>query len=98
MLVWIFLYKSRKLTEIQFLLLARPPENGSHIVLFFSCLLIALLTDMEFCMKIVWFIVINVFFLCWPIASRYPRYRYLVSPFRWAFWDIPSYRKFLSLT
>ena len=45
---------------------------------------------MEFCMKIVWFIVGGAFFLCWPVSSHYPKYRYLVSPFKWVFWDIPS--------
>ncbi|KUL92320.1 hypothetical protein ZTR_02360 [Talaromyces verruculosus] len=68
-----------------------PLKTAATLFFFFSCLLVALLTDAEFCMKVVWFIAINVFFLCWPIASRYPRYRYLVSPFRWIFWDIPSY-------
>ena len=46
---------------------------------------------MAFCMKIVWFIAGNTFFLCWPIASLYPRYRYLVSPLKWALWDIPTH-------
>lgn len=50
---------------------------------------------MEFCMKIVSFVIIHVFFLSWPVSSRYPRYRFIVSPFRWAFWDIPTYRKLL---
>jgi len=46
---------------------------------------------MAFCMKIVWFIVGGSFFLCWPIASLYPKYRYLVSPFKWILWDIPTH-------
>lgn len=75
-----------------------PLKTAATLFFFFSCLLVTLLTDMEFCMKIGWFIAINAFFLCWPIASRYPRYRYLVSPFRWVFWDIPSYRKSSTLT
>ena len=41
-------------------------------------------------MKIVWFILGGSFFLCWPIASLYPKYRYLVSPFKWILWDIPT--------
>ncbi|EED17821.1 hypothetical protein TSTA_116110 [Talaromyces stipitatus ATCC 10500] len=68
-----------------------PRKTAASLFFFFSCLLVTLLTDMEFCMKVVWFVAINVFFLCWPIASRYPRYRYFVSPFRWIFWDVPSY-------
>ena len=38
----------------------------------------------------IWFIIGGGFFLCWPIASLYPQYRILVSPFRWVLWDIPS--------
>ncbi|KAL8908357.1 MAG: hypothetical protein Q9207_000885 [Kuettlingeria erythrocarpa] len=45
---------------------------------------------MSFCMKITTFITGGAFFLCWPVASRYPKYRYLVSPFKWALWDIPT--------
>ena len=41
-------------------------------------------------MKIVWFIVGGAFFLCWPVSSHYPKYRYLVSPFKWVLWDIPT--------
>ena len=41
-------------------------------------------------MQIVWFIVGGAFFLCWPVSSHYPRYRYLVSPFKWVLWDIPT--------
>ncbi|KAH8702004.1 hypothetical protein BGW36DRAFT_372015 [Talaromyces proteolyticus] len=68
-----------------------PSKTAATLFFFTSCLLVTLFADMEFCMKIVWFILINTFFLCWPIASRYPRYRYLVSPIRWVFWDIPSH-------
>ncbi|KAL8674867.1 MAG: hypothetical protein Q9168_000753 [Polycauliona sp. 1 TL-2023] len=45
---------------------------------------------MAYSMKIASFILGGAFFFCWPIASRYPKYRYLVSPFKWAFWDIPT--------
>ncbi len=45
---------------------------------------------MAFCMKVVSFIGGGAFFLCWPIASLYPKYRYLVSPFKWVLWDIPT--------
>lgn len=41
-------------------------------------------------MKIVWFVVGGAFFLCWPVSSHYPKYRYLVSPFKWVLWDIPT--------
>lgn len=41
-------------------------------------------------MHIFWFICGGAFFLCWPISSIYPKYRYLVSPFKWVLWDIPT--------
>ncbi len=44
-------------------------------------------------MKVFWFIVGGAFFLCWPISSHYPKYRYLVSPFKWVLWDIPTHGK-----
>ena len=45
---------------------------------------------MRFCVKIVWFIAMGSFFLCWPISSRYPKYRYLLDPLKWVLWDIPT--------
>ncbi|KAL8943688.1 MAG: hypothetical protein Q9216_000887 [Gyalolechia sp. 2 TL-2023] len=41
-------------------------------------------------LSIATFIIGGAFFFCWPIASKYPKYRYLVSPFKWALWDIPT--------
>ncbi|KAL6722141.1 hypothetical protein ACLMJK_001248 [Lecanora helva] len=68
-----------------------PRKTAATLTFFISCLLMSLCADMAFCMKIVWFIVGGTFFLCWPIASLYPKYRYLVSPFKWVLWDIPTY-------
>ena len=68
-----------------------PRKTASSLAFFGSCLATALFTDMAFCMKIVWFIVGGSFFLCWPVASLYPRYRYLASPFKWVLWDIPTH-------
>ena len=41
-------------------------------------------------MHVAGFIVGFCFFLCWPVSSHYPKYRYLVSPFKWMLWDIPT--------
>ncbi|KAL9128615.1 MAG: hypothetical protein Q9217_002749 [Psora testacea] len=68
-----------------------PRKTRATLIFFASCLLVSLFADMAFCMKIVWFIVGGSFFLCWPIASLYPKYRYLVSPFKWVLWDIPTH-------
>ena len=45
---------------------------------------------MRYCMRIVWFIVGGSFFLCWPLSSHYPKYRFLLDPFMWILWDIPT--------
>lgn len=68
-----------------------PRRTFATISFFGSCFLVTILTDMEFCMTIFWFVAGGTFFLCWPIASRYPRYRYLVSPFKWVLWNIPTH-------
>ena len=67
-----------------------PKKTVASLSFLASCLLVSVFTDMEFCMKIVWFIIGGAFFLCWPISSHYPKYRYLVSPFKWVLWDIPT--------
>ena len=74
-----------------------PKKTAATLYFLAVCLLVSICTDMEFCMKIVSFIVGGTFFLCWPIASLYPKYRYLVSPFKWALWDIPTNGEFLSI-
>ncbi|EXJ75767.1 uncharacterized protein A1O5_00274 [Cladophialophora psammophila CBS 110553] len=59
---------------------------------FFSCcLLVTLCADMAFCIKLVWLIFGGGFFLTYPIATNYPKYRLLLSHFRWVFWDIPTH-------
>ncbi|KAH0553106.1 hypothetical protein GP486_006703 [Trichoglossum hirsutum] len=68
-----------------------PQKTVASLYFFITCFLISAMADMEFCMKIFWFIVGGTFFICWPISSRYPRYRYLVSPIKWVLWDIPTH-------
>ena len=67
-----------------------PKKTAASLSFFASCLLVSLLADMKFCMQIVWFIIGGFFFLCWPVSSHYPKYRYLISPFKWIFWGIPT--------
>lgn len=69
---------------------AAPRTTGATLVFFFACLLISFFADMAFCMKIFWFVSGGTFFLCWPVASLYPRYRMLVSPIKWVFWGVPT--------
>lgn len=67
-----------------------PLKTAQTLFFFATCLLISLLTDMAFSMKVFWFLAGGAFFLSWPISSHYPKYRHLVSPLRWVFWDIPT--------
>jgi hypothetical protein len=62
----------------------------NSLCFFAACLSLALFADMAFCMKVFSFIGGGGFFISWPIASLYPKYRKLVSPFKWIFWDIPT--------
>lgn len=67
-----------------------PWKTAETLIFFGCCLLITLFTDMVFCMKIIWFVAGGWFFLCFPIATRYPKYRYLMDPGKWILWDIPT--------
>ncbi|MCJ1437229.1 hypothetical protein MMC27_006615 [Xylographa pallens] len=67
-----------------------PRKTMATLWLFAACLLVSAFTDMVFCLKIFWFLAGAAFFLTFPIASYSPKYRLLVSPFKWVFWDIPT--------
>lgn len=69
----------------------RPNKTMASLFFFGCCLTVTLVADMAFCIKLVWFIVGGGFFLAFPIASRYSRYRMIVSHWRWMFWDIPTH-------
>ncbi|EXJ92108.1 hypothetical protein A1O3_00658 [Capronia epimyces CBS 606.96] len=69
----------------------RPRMTTATLFLFACCLLVTVLGDMAFCMKLFWLVCGVVFFCGYPIATRWPQYRLLVSPFRWMFWDIPTH-------
>ncbi|MCJ1293627.1 hypothetical protein MMC34_005182 [Xylographa carneopallida] len=67
-----------------------PRKTMATLWLFGTCLLVSACADMVFCLKIFWFLAGAAFFLTFPIASHYPKYRLLVSPFKWVFWDVPT--------
>jgi hypothetical protein len=70
-----------------------PFATLCSLVLFSAIFAISAFTDSRFAGKVFWFVVGMTFFVCWPISSLYPRYRLLVSPFKWAFWDVPTHAK-----
>ena len=69
----------------------RPSKTAATLFWYACGLLITLLTDMHFCIKLISFIVGGGFFFCWPLAVRYPQYRIVLDPVRWVFWDIPTH-------
>ena len=68
-----------------------PRKTAASLGFIAACLLVSVFADMAFCMRIVGFIAGGAFFVCWPISSLYPEYRYLISPFKWVLWDIPTH-------
>ncbi|KIX98546.1 uncharacterized protein Z520_05847 [Fonsecaea multimorphosa CBS 102226] len=69
----------------------RPNLTLASLFFFACCLLITLCADMAFCVKLVWFVFGGGFFLTYPIATNFPKYRLLLSQFRWVFWNIPTH-------
>ena len=69
----------------------RPSKTAATLFYCFCCLLITLLADTRFCIRLVWWIIGAGFFFCWPLATRFPQYRILLDPVRWVFWDIPTH-------
>ncbi|GAD92002.1 hypothetical protein TSTA_116110 [Paecilomyces variotii No. 5] len=67
-----------------------PSKTAATLFFFASCATVSLFADMEFCMKIFWLVNIFLFFVSFPVSSRWPRYRFVVSLLRWPFWDIPT--------
>jgi len=70
----------------------RSPAATIATLCFFAVLfLLTALMDSRYAMKVLWFLIGLVFFICWPISSLYPRYRLLVSPLKWILWDVPTH-------
>ncbi|KAI5854196.1 hypothetical protein BZA05DRAFT_443716 [Tricharina praecox] len=68
-----------------------PRATMLALIFFFSVFLVAAIGDRELCVRLVFFALGALFFGAWPIASHYPKYRYLVSPVKWAFWGVPTH-------
>lgn len=63
----------------------------SSLILIGTFFVVSAFCDARFALRLFWFVLGLVFFGCWPIASLYPRYRLLVSPVKWALWDVPTH-------
>ncbi|KAJ9602174.1 hypothetical protein H2200_013294 [Cladophialophora chaetospira] len=69
----------------------RPELTLASLFFFLCCLLVTLCADMDFCMKLVWLIAGSGFFLTYPLATNFPKYRLLLSHWRWMFWNVPTH-------
>ena len=69
----------------------RPRKTAATLFFFLSCLALTLLADIRYCVKVVWFLIGGSFFVTWPLAVRFPKYRFVVNVLRWIFWDIPTH-------
>lgn len=70
---------------------ADPRATLNTIIFWLTCAAVAGLSSGEFGTSVVWWVAGLYFFASRPIASRYPRYRHLVSIARCVFWDIPTH-------
>lgn len=68
-----------------------PQATVASLCLFAALFLLTAFSDSDFALRVAWFVLGVVFFGCWPIASRYPKYRLLVSPLKWALWNVPTH-------
>jgi hypothetical protein len=68
----------------------RPYKTAQTLFVALVLLLITLFCDTTFCVKLVWLNLGGAFFLTFPIATNWPKYRRVVNLFRWFFWDVPS--------
>lgn len=68
-----------------------PYATTSSLCLVAALFLVSALGDAKLALKIWWMTVGLLFFVSFPIASRYPRYRHLVAPWKWMIWDVPTH-------
>jgi hypothetical protein len=68
-----------------------PAATKASFCLFAALFLVNAFTDSKFILKIFWLVLGMTFFIGWPISSLYPKYRLLVSPFKWSLWEVPTH-------
>jgi hypothetical protein len=68
-----------------------PRASLFTLILLSVIFVITAMGDAALCMRAVTFGAGVLFFFAFPVASRYPKYRYLVSPLKWLFWEVPTH-------
>lgn len=61
---------------------------------YFALMLICGLPSLEFSIKVFWLSCGLFFFMSRPISSLYPRFRHVVDPVRWMYWNHPTQSEF----
>jgi len=67
-----------------------PYQTWATLFWFAVAIVIGVLTDTGYSVKIVWMFCLLSFFLGRPVASKHPQYRHTVNALKWIFWDIPT--------
>ncbi|KAK0326742.1 hypothetical protein LTR82_002585 [Friedmanniomyces endolithicus] len=57
---------------------------------YFVLMLVSAIPDLQFSMRLFWLSCGMYFFASRPIASLYPRFRHVVDPVRWFYWNTPT--------
>lgn len=68
-----------------------PAATRNVLCLLGAMTLVVAIVDGRLLAQIAWLGIGFIFFGCWPISALYPRYRLLVNPFKWMFWDVPTH-------
>ncbi|KAK5116338.1 hypothetical protein LTR85_009310 [Meristemomyces frigidus] len=59
-------------------------------VTYLALFLVSAVPDLQFSIRIFWMSCGLFFFLSRPIASNYPRFRHVVDPVKWIYWNVPT--------
>jgi len=72
----------------------RPEASRNSVILWAWLGIMSALISTEYGLKIAFFGAGMMFFVMQPVASRYPRWRKVLSMTRWVHWDVPNNGKF----
>lgn len=73
-----------------------PRATFATLSFFAALLLVTASCELSVTYRVFWYCCASFFFGARPIASRFPKYRHVVSPFCWFFWDCPTQGTFFS--
>ena len=62
-------------------------------VVYAALLAVSAIPDLEYSIKVFWLACGLYFFVSRPVATLYPRFRHVMDPMRWMYWDSPTTSK-----